>query len=123
LKYPIVILLIIAIFAQTFHKPLQWADYKINLETYKRNCINKERPAMHCNGQCQLLKKWQQKKTSSQEEIPPKPDTRDYLFFSAHFTRTNLLAETCIMHQQAFYINPVTQVFIAGVFRPPSAGM
>jgi hypothetical protein len=32
------------------------ADYLVNMESYKKACINKARPKMHCNGKCQMLK-------------------------------------------------------------------
>lgn len=32
-------------------------DYCLNTETYSKNCINKDRPQLNCNGKCQMNKK------------------------------------------------------------------
>lgn len=40
-----------------FGNTLLLVDYKINNDRYKKNCINKYRPYLHCNGKCQLMKK------------------------------------------------------------------
>ncbi|WP_275154501.1 hypothetical protein [Elizabethkingia meningoseptica] len=37
-----------------FQKTWIWAEYKINMDWYIENCINKNKPEMHCNGKCQL---------------------------------------------------------------------
>ncbi len=41
-------------------------DYEIHLPDYIAKCINKDRPELHCNGQCELMKKVreQEKETS-----------------------------------------------------------
>lgn len=51
------LLLIFAIFGQTFHNELLLMDYLINTSAYAAHCVNKEKTEVHCNGMCQLGKK------------------------------------------------------------------
>lgn len=37
------------------------ADYQIHLPEYLEQCINKDKPQLHCNGQCVLMKKIKEK--------------------------------------------------------------
>ena len=37
-------------------------DYYANHSAYAKDCENKTRPMMHCNGKCHMIKKMQQEK-------------------------------------------------------------
>jgi len=63
-------LLILAFFAQAFSRYLIVADYYVNTSAYMENCVNKERPWMHCNGRCQLCKKLHQQNNSEDKQTP-----------------------------------------------------
>ena len=43
--------------AQTFSQGFYYLDYLINRSAFEKNCINKARKWMHCDGRCQLMKK------------------------------------------------------------------
>lgn len=46
---------------QTFSKNLIEADYYFfSTSSYAKNCENKAKPQMHCNGKCQMMKKIKQ---------------------------------------------------------------
>jgi hypothetical protein len=55
-----VILFLFVMMAQTFSGYVLRADYFINISSYIEKCINREKPQLKCNGQCQLAKKMQQ---------------------------------------------------------------
>jgi hypothetical protein len=57
LKRTSAFLLILAFLAQAFSRYLIVADYYVNTEAYLQNCVNKDKPWMHCGGRCQLCKK------------------------------------------------------------------
>ena len=42
---------------QNFSRSIVVADYLINMDRYKKDCVNKVRPQLHCNGKCQMKKK------------------------------------------------------------------
>lgn len=49
---------IIFLFTQTFSKWLIVAEFRLNQDYITKNlCINRNKPKMHCNGKCQLMKK------------------------------------------------------------------
>ena len=43
--------------AQTFNQGLYYLDYLMNPSAFEKNCVNKAKKWMHCNGKCQLMKK------------------------------------------------------------------
>ncbi|MBL0182143.1 MAG: hypothetical protein IPP96_07565 [Chitinophagaceae bacterium] len=61
------ILLLLAFSAQTFSSPFVMLDYYVNTAAYAKNCINKARPKMHCNGKCQMMKKLQEEEKKEQQ--------------------------------------------------------
>ena len=78
LKYTFVIILITALMAQTFSRSIAMADYMVNLETYKKNCVNKAKPMLNCNGKCQMLKKIKKQQGDSGTGAPAQgPGARD----------------------------------------------
>jgi hypothetical protein len=53
--------ILIAFLGQTFSKNLIEADYYFfSTFSYAKNCENKAKPQMHCNGKCQMMKKIKQ---------------------------------------------------------------
>ena len=42
---------------QTFSQGVYCLGYMIDKREYVKNCVNKARPMLHCNGKCQLMKK------------------------------------------------------------------
>ncbi len=50
-------ILLIAFFGQTFDKVFFYLGYYIDNSDYASNCVNTSRPALHCEGKCQLMKK------------------------------------------------------------------
>lgn len=68
-------ILSLSLLGVTFSNTLLLLDYRINTGSYARYCINKYRPYLKCNGQCQLMKKLkaqeekEKKNTESTTEI------------------------------------------------------
>ncbi|HMO61429.1 MAG TPA: hypothetical protein PKC39_00260 [Ferruginibacter sp.] len=62
------LLLTVAFLAQTFSKGFIIADYYANTAAYIKNCINKARPQLHCNGKCQMMKKLAAEEKKAQEQ-------------------------------------------------------
>jgi hypothetical protein len=66
------IFLMLAFAVQTFNRAVIVVDYYANTAAYAKNCINKARPAMHCNGKCQVMKKIQEEEKKDQENAERK---------------------------------------------------
>ena len=54
------ITLLLAFAMQMFSKAFIVFDYFANTKSFAKNCINKAKPKMRCNGKCQMMKKLQQ---------------------------------------------------------------
>lgn len=76
-------ILFAAFFAETFSKNFVLADYYTNTSAYLKNCVNKSRPILHCNGKCQLMKKLQAAAEKDQEGSERKAETVLLSFISS----------------------------------------
>lgn len=61
------LIFLMAFVSQTFSTPFMMLDYYANTSAYAKNCINKARPKMHCNGKCQVMKKMKEQEKKEQE--------------------------------------------------------
>lgn len=55
-----VVVLLAAMLMQTLNRGCIVWSYYINSASYAKNCENKAKPQMHCNGKCQMMKKLKQ---------------------------------------------------------------
>ena len=70
MKHFIAPLLALVVLYQSSVKTLILSNYLLNKDAITKNyCINKNKPAMHCNGKCHLKKQIQ--KQESKENLPP----------------------------------------------------
>ena len=59
-KKTITYLLIWAVTMQTINRYMMVVDYYVNNTSYIKYCVNKNKPLLHCNGKCFLMKKLRQ---------------------------------------------------------------
>ena len=121
LKQFATILLLTTIFLQTFSSFVIRADYILNKDFIVRVlCINREKPAMHCDGKCYLKKKIKQAEKSEQKSS----QTNSKRFFSDQFLITGLSFKA-FFQQTAFYIPDNKQWHVSAnsgaIFHPPQA--
>jgi len=67
------ITLLLAFAVQMFSKAFIVFDYFANTQSFAKNCINKAKPNMHCNGKCQMMKKLQQQE-KKENQAPERKD-------------------------------------------------
>jgi len=60
-------LLLLAIMLQMLNRALVYVDYYTNTAAYFAKCENKGRPAMRCNGKCQVMKKLAENEKEEQQ--------------------------------------------------------
>ena len=60
-------MLLVAITLQILNKAVVYIDYYTNTAAYFKNCENKAKISMHCNGKCQMMKKIQQQEKKDQQ--------------------------------------------------------
>lgn len=86
------ILLIIAFIAQTFSGGLVMINYYTNTAAFAKNCENKARPKMHCNGKCQMMKKLKQEEKQDQQNPERKSEVKVQELSSKSFYHSNIAA-------------------------------
>lgn len=67
-RFPAAGILLVAMLLQTFSHWVLVADYYANTAAYAKNCENKARPWLHCNGKCQLMKQLAAREKEQQEK-------------------------------------------------------
>jgi hypothetical protein len=72
-----------AFLAQTFSKSFVMADYYANTSKYAKNCENRAKPKMQCNGKCQMMKKLQQEEKKDQENPERKAENKNEILLSS----------------------------------------
>ncbi|SEW43756.1 hypothetical protein SAMN04488122_3257 [Chitinophaga arvensicola] len=59
-------------------------DYYLNQDYIVRNfCVNRDKPAMHCNGKCHLRKQLREEERKEQENPERKTDHRSEIFYAS----------------------------------------
>jgi negative regulator of genetic competence, sporulation and motility len=82
-KHITAIIFFAALLAQTFSKSFVMADYYTNTSKYAKNCVNKAKPKMQCNGKCQMMKKLQQEEKKDQENPERKAENKNEIILSS----------------------------------------
>lgn len=114
---------ILLLLTQVFSKWLMVIDYTINKDYIAKNlCENRNRPTLHCNGKCQLMKKMaleddQTNKTNSASSVAKAPFTD--VLFNAAFAFTQLTACASDSLYNDFYLVAIPSSFHSSIFHPP----
>ena len=115
-------ILLLAFVAQTFSAPFIRLDYYFNKADYAKNCVNKKRPKMHCNGQCQVMKKILEEEKQQQQADERKMGSKVSVLSSKSYFATT--AEIFLQTIPIIYFiaDDNNEVHISqSVFHPPSA--
>ncbi|WP_345229696.1 hypothetical protein [Olivibacter ginsenosidimutans] len=70
-------------------------EYQIHLPDYLAKCINKDRPQLHCNGQCVLMKKIRES-----EEREQKKNLAAYEYSSLYVHREYTTFSMCQQYEE-----------------------
>lgn len=95
-----------------------FADYLVNLESYKKACINKAKPMMHCNGKCQMLKKMKKQESGSNTPVP-KFDQQELILSSKSFYPTIEIFKIQNSDSYFTYKSSFSSNYISSIFHPP----
>ncbi len=116
-------ILLLSFAVQAFANQFIALDYYLNTPAYAKNCVNKARPMLHCNGQCQFMKKLarQEKKEQENPENKSAGKNETNLSSKSFFTtapETRTLREKNLY---PFYQDNTTVDISSPVFHPPGA--
>jgi hypothetical protein len=122
-RYISVILLLIAFTGQAFQQSFLVLSYYTNTGAYSKNCVNKARPMLHCNGKCQLAKKIKQQEEKDQKNPERRPELKSEVSSSRTYFASLPLQDIEIhITHHSFYIAARLPGHIPGIFHPPSLG-
>lgn len=116
------IVLLFAFMTQAFNGGLVLVNYYTNTAAFAKNCENKARPKMHCNGKCQVMKKLQQEEKQDQQNAERKSTNKVEVLSSKsffHSSATDLSFILCRMAttEKKYPLPDISYAF----FRPPQA--
>lgn len=113
--------MLVLFLSYTFSNVLTYADYYINKDFISAVlCINKEKPQMHCNGNC-YLEKQLEKSQKEQAPVNTNKKTNEIQLFSCGTFECNLAdihAEQA-SRKMSFYLFPLSDKHLSSIFRPP----
>jgi len=91
----IAVFFILSFFTHQFGKLAIVADYYANTSQYAKNCINKSRPKLHCNGKCQMMKKIQEQEKKEKEDAEKKNENKKDapIYFEQDIVKVNLFLD------------------------------
>ena len=113
-------LLLVAITLQILNKAVIYIDYYTNTAAYFKNCENKAKLSMHCNGKCQMMKKIQQQEKKDQQNPERRVGMDEVISSRSYFISLNILH--CSAKQvYHFYNDSRTAAMPRSFFHPPGA--
>jgi hypothetical protein len=78
--------ILVSFMAQTFSKAAIVGNYYLNTADYAKNCINKAKPKLHCNGKCQMMKKLKQEEKKDTQNPERRSNVKNQVLSSkSHF--------------------------------------
>jgi hypothetical protein len=108
--------------AQTFSRSIAMADYMVNLEAYKKACINKAKPKLQCNGKCQMLKKVKKQEGESEASAPVlKLNQLEVVLSSKSFFPILTFIATNYTSSYYTYTDEFSSNYLGTIFHPPGA--
>lgn len=113
-------ILLIALTLQSFYRSVMVLEYEIHLPDYIAQCINKDRPQIHCNGQCVFMKKIreeEQKETKKNLQMYERNALymhKERVLFTMHLPEEDHAVNHFLPYLTDYRFN-----FTTAVFRPP----
>jgi hypothetical protein len=114
------ILLLLAFAIQTFSGGFVVLNYYTNTAAFAKNCVNKAKPKMHCNGKCQMMKKMQEEEKKDQQLPERKFENKIEVlssksFFYSAATAFSVIASKATTVEKDCPLTDISYSF----FRPP----
>ena len=85
-KRLIAFVLLLAFLAGTFSRLWVVADYYAFTAKYAKDCVNKAKPSLHCNGKCQMSKKLKAEEKQQEKTQESKSETGHFNLYVSSLT-------------------------------------
>ena len=123
-KYPITILLLVLMAAQTFSKWCLITEFQVNRDFIAKNlCVNRLNAISCCKGTCFLNKSLAE--DEKQQQAPGKGGQRDETLLQVHLPGNALPEPVVVMvvsRQSTRYVGIGAQEYLPSFFAPPRLG-
>jgi hypothetical protein len=107
---------------QTFRGGVVVLDYYTNSAAFAKNCVNKAKPKMHCNGKCQMMKKMQEEEKENQQLPERKFENKmEVLSSKSFFNNSPTLFSVIVPKAIAVEKKVLTKDISYAFFHPPQA--
>lgn len=115
------IFLMTAFAVQSFQKAVIVLDYYANTASFAKNCENKARPTLHCNGKCQMIKKLKEEEKKDQQNPERKTENKDEVVSSkSHFVSLPLKSADGEKNISVFTESYIPTGTTPDIFHPPA---
>jgi|SRR5690606_5977003 len=122
LKTPIV-LLFVALYGVALIRPaFPLIEYYFQLDAYLAACANRDRPELHCNGQCVLMQKLKASQDGDDAPVPPPPAKVDLQEYPIGFVGATdeLVVSDSADEKTPRLVTPYSPEFAQEIFHPPA---
>ena len=114
------ILLLTAFAVQSFSQVLIVAEYYTNTAAFAKNCENKARPVLKCQGKCQMMKKLQEEEKKNNQSSERKGDIKNEVVSSKSFFTQLPISIKAAVPVYAAYLSDYCPIGKAtDIFHPP----
>lgn len=114
------ILLVVAFAIQAFHQGGIVVSYYMNAGAYAKNCVNKAKPVLKCNGKCQMAKKILEAQKKQEQAQEQKFETNfQVICFRSDFFSFSVYNSTTSNSYSFYLVKPELPVQAGSVFHPP----
>ena len=121
LKQFILLFLITAFAVQTFDRAMIVFNYYSNTAAFAKNCENKAKPMLHCNGRCQMLKRLKQEENKDKQNPERRSDNKDEVLFCSKNQLNWQQYLTSIEITYPHFNTSITKDISVDFFQPPQA--
>lgn len=119
MRHFIFILVLTAFTIQTFNKVVIVFNYYTHTAVFAKNCENKAKPKLHCNGRCQMMKKLKQEENKDRQNPERRNDNKDeVLYFTKNRYDIQLSHIYVVITYPVFDCPPTKDVSLIP-FKPP----
>lgn len=112
-------LLLLCLITQTFSKAAIVGSYYVNTAEYAKNCVNKARPKLHCNGRCQMMKKMKQEEKKDSQNPERRGNSKNDVLSSKSFFASVQSLPVLSSIQNTILKSSAIQDMAAYIFHPP----